>query len=46
MVPFAHGEWLVRHLGNPCPHLLREHGHLSLAVAGFPAILESLLANT
>jgi pimeloyl-ACP methyl ester carboxylesterase len=46
MVPFAHGQWLVAHLGNPCPHLHPEHGHMSLAVAGLPAIMESLVAGT
>ena len=46
MVPFAHGQWLVAHLGNPCPHLHPEHGHMSLAVAGIPAILDSLVADT
>ncbi len=46
MVPFAHGQWLVEHLGNPCPHLHPEHGHMSLAVAGLPAILDSLVADT
>jgi pimeloyl-ACP methyl ester carboxylesterase len=46
MVPFAHGEWLVRHLGNACPHLEEAHGHMSLAVAGFPAILDALVAGT
>lgn len=43
MVPIAHGEWLVGHLGNPCAHLRPEHGHMSLAVAGFPAILDALV---
>ena len=46
MVPFAHGQWLAAHLGNPCLHLHEEHGHMSLAVAGLPAILDSLVANT
>jgi pimeloyl-ACP methyl ester carboxylesterase len=46
MVPFAHGEWLAEHLGNPCIHLHREHGHMSLAVAGFPQILDSLVDGT
>ena len=46
MVPFAHGEWLAEHLGNPCSHLRPEHGHLSLAVAGYPAILDSLVDGT
>lgn len=43
MVPFAHGRWLVEHLGNPCPHLFEEHGHLSLVVGSFPAILDELV---
>ena len=46
MVPFAHGEWLVEHLGNACAHLHPEHGHMSLAVAGFPAILDALVNGT
>jgi pimeloyl-ACP methyl ester carboxylesterase len=46
MVPFAHGQWLVEHLGNACAHLHPEHGHLSLAVAGFPAIVDSLVDGT
>jgi pimeloyl-ACP methyl ester carboxylesterase len=46
MVPFAHGQWLVAHLGNACAHLHPEHGHMSLAVAGFPAIVDSLVDGT
>ena len=46
MVPFAHGEWLVAHLGNACAHLHPEHGHMSLAVAGFPAIVDALVDGT
>jgi pimeloyl-ACP methyl ester carboxylesterase len=46
MVPYAHGQWLVRHLPNACAHLHEAHGHMSLAVAGFPAILDSLVAGT
>ena len=46
MVPFAHGQWLAAHLGNPCAHLHPEHGHMSLAVAGFPAILDALVDGT
>ena len=44
MVPYAHGLWLVAHMPDAaCPHLLPEHGHLSLAVDGFPAILDELV---
>lgn len=46
MVPFAHGRWLAANLGNPCVHLHEEHGHVSLAVASYPAILDSLVAGT
>jgi pimeloyl-ACP methyl ester carboxylesterase len=43
MVPFAHGAWLAAHLPNACAHLHPEHGHMSLAVAGFPAIVDALV---
>jgi pimeloyl-ACP methyl ester carboxylesterase len=43
MVPFAHGEWLAAHVGNACPHLFAEHGHLSLAVDSLPRILDELI---
>jgi hypothetical protein len=44
MVPYTHGEWLLANLaGAGCAHLLPEHGHLSLAVDGFPAILDELV---
>jgi pimeloyl-ACP methyl ester carboxylesterase len=46
MVPFAHGEWLVANLPGACAHLHPEHGHMSLAVAGFPAIVDALLEGT
>ena len=46
MVPFAHGQWLVAHLGNACAHLHPEHGHMSLAVAGFPGIVDALVDGT
>jgi hypothetical protein len=45
-VPFAHGKWLMAHLPGACAHLHPEHGHLSLAVAGFPAIVDALVDGT
>ena len=45
MVPFAHGEWLARHVGNACAHLLAEDGHLSLAVGSIGRILDELRAG-
>lgn len=44
MVPFGHGQWLAAHVGNACPHLLQEHGHLTLGVDAFPQILDELIA--
>jgi len=45
MVPFTHGEWLATHTGGACPHLLPEHGHLSLVVDTFPLILDELIGR-
>jgi hypothetical protein len=46
MVPFAHGAWLAAHVGGGCAHLHQEHGHLSLILDSFPAIVDSLLQQT
>ncbi|HXG26718.1 MAG TPA: alpha/beta hydrolase [Candidatus Binatia bacterium] len=46
MVPFAHGRWLAANLGDGCVHLHPEHGHLSIAVAGYAAILDALVTGT
>jgi pimeloyl-ACP methyl ester carboxylesterase len=46
MVPFPHGKWLAAHIPTACVHLYPEHGHLSLAVDSFPAILDEMLSTT
>jgi len=45
MVPFAHGEWMAAHVAGARPHLLDDHGHLSLAVSSLPQILDDLLEH-
>jgi pimeloyl-ACP methyl ester carboxylesterase len=43
-VPPAHGEWLAANVPGADAHLLDDHGHLSLALAHFDAILGELVA--
>jgi pimeloyl-ACP methyl ester carboxylesterase len=43
MVPFAHGEWLVAHVGGACSHLDPEQGHRSLVVDSMPRIVDELI---
>jgi pimeloyl-ACP methyl ester carboxylesterase len=45
MVPYGHGQWLAAHVAGAVPHLLPEHGHLSLVVDSFDRILAELLAD-
>ena len=44
MVPFSHGRWLVEHVGGARPHLLDDHGHLTLLVDSLSEILDELIA--
>jgi pimeloyl-ACP methyl ester carboxylesterase len=43
MVPFSHGQWLAEHTASARPHLLDDHGHLSIAVSSFDRVLDDML---
>jgi pimeloyl-ACP methyl ester carboxylesterase len=47
MVPYAHGEWLGRHLpeAGARVQLLANHGHLSLAISAIDRVLDELISS-
>ena len=42
-VPFSHGKWLAAHVPGARAHLYERHGHLSLTLASYGAILDDLV---
>jgi len=44
-VPYAHGRWLAEHVAGATPHLHSDHGHLSLAIGSYDAVLDDLIAH-
>lgn len=45
MVPFAHGEWLRRHVPHAVSHAAPGHGHISLITTYRDAIVDDLLTR-
>ncbi|MDQ1690972.1 MAG: hypothetical protein QOD87_1080, partial [Pseudonocardiales bacterium] len=44
MVPFAHGQWLARHLPATTARLQQGEGHLSIAVGALDRMLDDLIS--
>lgn len=45
MVPFAHGQWLLRHIPHGRGHMIPGHGHISLVTRYRDEILAGLLSD-
>ena len=45
MVPFAHGEWLLKHIPSSVPRLESGHGHLSLVADRRPESIQDLTSH-
>jgi pimeloyl-ACP methyl ester carboxylesterase len=44
--PLAHGQWLASRIPAARPHLLPDHGHISLGVDSFGLLLDDLLGGS
>jgi pimeloyl-ACP methyl ester carboxylesterase len=44
MVPFAHGQWLARHLPAATARLQQGEGHLSIAVGALDRMFDDLIS--
>jgi pimeloyl-ACP methyl ester carboxylesterase len=44
MVPYAHGEWLARHVPGAQPRLFEDEGHISL-IGRFGSVIDDLVAR-
>ena len=45
MVPFEHGQWLIKHIPNASSQLKIGEGHISLVAKYKPEMIEDLIKN-